>query len=132
MSSPASQSVQATDPTSPNSSNTSSATEVNTASVPYRDAAMRGYCDPCPGNISATSTESLQKRLGGREGVPLRGPRRLTSPVLANHHGGVETALAAPEHQSGLDLAVPRLVHHEVDLVLRHRVLDVDGRRDRA
>jgi len=42
-----------------------SATEVNTASVPYRDAAIRGYCDPCPGNISATSTRSLQKKAQG-------------------------------------------------------------------
>jgi hypothetical protein len=68
MSAPDNQSSQASEPTSPNSSNTSSITEVNVASVPYRDAAIRGYCDPCPGNISATSTRSLQKRLKGREG----------------------------------------------------------------
>src|SRR4051812_14607168 len=136
MSAPESQSSQATAPTSPNSSNTSSITEVNTGSVPYSDAAIRGYCDPCPGNIRATSiwatsTRSLQKSVRGREEDLTTPEQRVTSPVLADHHGGVETALAAPEHQSGLDLAVPRFVHHEVELVLRHDVLDVDGGRDR-
>src|SRR5690349_19119710 len=106
MSAPESQSSQATAPTSPNSSNTSSITEVNTSSTPYRDAAIRGYCDPCPGNMSATSTKA--SRNGSGAAKTLATPeQRMTSPVLANHHRGVEPALAASEHQRGLDLAVP-------------------------
>src|SRR3954469_9714881 len=50
----------------------------------------------------------------------------------AHHHGSVETAHPAGEHERGAHRCAARLAEHEVDLVPTADPFDVDGRRDDA